>query len=321
MIDDPFFRRNLRWVTIAHLLGLAVFVLVAKWKSQTTISTPVTWLDGGALGSATAASATVDVTSAASEEREVDNSEVEREIESASVPPPQPRAPSEIVLPKATPAPATPRPITPRPSTPRPATPKPATPKPATPKPATPRPTPNAATPAATPKPSPAATAKSTATPTAKLKSTSPAAVLSKTAEPAKLRIAAGVDTGIPPKNVGSGGSAGGGKGAGKTGGGSTTGNEFSWYYQMLQDRFESRWHQPTSVVRSAQDFVTTIKLRINKDGTVLGREIVNSSGNTVMDESVLAAAQKVQAVDPLPAGLGGETLEVNINFKLDQGQ
>ena len=88
----------------------------------------------------------------------------------------------------------------------------------------------------------------------------------------------------------------------------------------MLQDRFESRWQQPTSVIRSTQEFVTTLKIRINKSGTIVSREIVNSSGNTIMDESVLAAAQKVQAVDPLPAGLGGETFDININFKLDQG-
>ena len=89
----------------------------------------------------------------------------------------------------------------------------------------------------------------------------------------------------------------------------------------MLHDRFHARWEQPTSIVRSDQDFLTTLKLRINKDGTVTGREIVNSSGNAVMDESVLGAAKKVTAVDPLPAGLGGETFEVNIVFKLDQGQ
>jgi TonB family protein len=90
----------------------------------------------------------------------------------------------------------------------------------------------------------------------------------------------------------------------------------------MIHDRFHARWEQPTSIVRSAQDFVTTLKIRIRKDGTISDREIVNSSGNTVMDESVMAAAQKVLEIDPLPAGLGnGESFEININFKLDQGQ
>jgi len=115
------------------------------------------------------------------------------------------------------------------------------------------------------------------------------------------------------------GSGAGTGKGTGRgTGAGN---NQFTWYYEMLDDRFTNRWQQPLSIVRSTQDFVTTLKIRINKDGTIAAREIANSSGNPIMDESVLEAARKVVAVDPLPAGLGGDSFEVNINFKLDQGQ
>ena len=88
----------------------------------------------------------------------------------------------------------------------------------------------------------------------------------------------------------------------------------------MLKDRFDSRWSQPTSIVRSDQEFITTLKVRIAKDGTILLREIANSSGNNLMDESVLSAAQKVSVVEPLPEGLGnGSYYEVRINFKLDQ--
>jgi len=122
-------------------------------------------------------------------------------------------------------------------------------------------------------------------------------------------------------KSTGHGTGTGNGEGAGKAGGGSNSA-KFQWYYEMIHDRFHARWEQPTSIVRSSQDFVTTLKIRIRKDGTISEREIVNASGNTVMDDSVLAAAQKVLEIDPLPAGLGnGEFFEININFKLDQGQ
>jgi len=88
----------------------------------------------------------------------------------------------------------------------------------------------------------------------------------------------------------------------------------------MIHDRFHTRWEQPTSIVRGVQDFVTTLKIRISKDGNILGREIVRSSGDTLMDESVMAVAEKVQQIDPLPAGLGdGNVFEVNVAFKLDQ--
>jgi TonB family protein len=89
----------------------------------------------------------------------------------------------------------------------------------------------------------------------------------------------------------------------------------------MLRERFTNRWNQPMSVVRTDRDLITTVKIRISKDGTISSRELVNSSGNSVVDDSVMEAARKVLAVDPLPAGLGGEFYEVKIDFKLDQGQ
>ncbi|MEI9898308.1 MAG: hypothetical protein WDN28_31740 [Chthoniobacter sp.] len=43
-------------------------------------------------------------------------------------------------------------------------------------------------------------------------------------------------------------------------------------------DRFHSRWDQPTNIARAGPDIVTTLKIRIGKDGTILSREIVHSS-------------------------------------------
>jgi TonB family protein len=78
-------------------------------------------------------------------------------------------------------------------------------------------------------------------------------------------------------------------------------------------------WQQPTSVVRSSAVPVTRLKIRIARNGTIMHFEIVGPSGNPVMDESVLNAAKRVTAVEPLPEGLGGDTYEVTIDFKLDQ--
>jgi len=113
----------------------------------------------------------------------------------------------------------------------------------------------------------------------------------------------------------------GNGKGPGKSGSGSGA-SEFGWYFSMIHDRFHSRWDQPTNISRGGQDIVTTLKIRIGKDGTIQNREIVHSSGDTTMDQSVMTAAERVQQIDPLPAGLGsGDSFEINIAFKLDQGQ
>lgn len=122
-------------------------------------------------------------------------------------------------------------------------------------------------------------------------------------------------------KGGGNGPGSGNGKGPAKSGNGSGQ-SEFGWYFSMIHDRFHNRWDQPTSIERNGADFMTTLKIRIAKDGTILSREIVHSSGDTTMDQSVMTAAERVQQIDPLPAGLGnGESFECNIAFKLDQGQ
>lgn len=257
-------------------------------------------------------------------------------------PPVEPPPPSEIVTPAATPPP-TPKPITPKPVTPKPLAPKPITPKPEAPKPPTPKPkpvtpkvvTPKPATPKAkapmTPKtkvtPSATATPKSkpaTATPKAKAGTANPEAEADAKKPDGAAAAATSGKTGTAKAGgatASNSGKAGSGKPGGNGPGDGKGKSDFGWYNAMLGDVFKNRWSQPTSVVRSGTDFVTTLKIRISKDGVVSHREIVRSSGNPVMDESVLAAAAKVTSVDPLPAGItGGDFYEITINFKLDQG-
>jgi TonB family protein len=88
----------------------------------------------------------------------------------------------------------------------------------------------------------------------------------------------------------------------------------------MLHDRFYSRWDQPTSIVTPTSSFSAIVKIRIEKDGTISDVSLAQSSGNDVMDQSVMEAARKVTQVDPLPEGMGnGGAYEVKINFELSQ--
>lgn len=87
----------------------------------------------------------------------------------------------------------------------------------------------------------------------------------------------------------------------------------------MIHDRFYSRWAQPTSIVRSDTEFISSVKITIDRDGRITDVTLARPSGNVVMDESVMAAARSVTQIDPLPRGLGGDTYTININFKLNQ--
>ena len=113
-------------------------------------------------------------------------------------------------------------------------------------------------------------------------------------------------------------GTGGGNRGGDGHAGGGNKETTFGWYHSMLRDRFTARWNQPTSIVRSDQKFVTRVKIKIEKDGRISNVELANSSGNVVMDESVMTAARCVTQVAPLPAGLG-ESYEVKIDFELNQ--
>jgi TonB family protein len=128
-----------------------------------------------------------------------------------------------------------------------------------------------------------------------------------------------GKGTGTGNGGGGTGTGTGNGTGAGKAGGGPTA-TELGAYHQMIHDRFYGRWEQPIGLERADQNLVVILKIKIRKDGTIAGREIVTPSGNAQLDESVLNSAQKIHQIEPLPSGLSGDTYDVKIAFKLDQG-
>jgi len=108
------------------------------------------------------------------------------------------------------------------------------------------------------------------------------------------------------------------GTGRGRAGG-SATEAQFGWYGSMLHDRFYSEWVQPTTVANSGGKNSVLVRLRIEKDGRVSSFDIVRPSGNSDLDESVKAIANRVTRVEPLPDGLGkGDHYDVKINFELN---
>ncbi len=87
----------------------------------------------------------------------------------------------------------------------------------------------------------------------------------------------------------------------------------------MIHDKFYSHWQRPTSVVRTAEKITAVVKVRIEKDGRISNVTLTRSSGNVVMDDSVVAAAKLVTRIDPLPAAIGDSFYDVPIEFELTQ--
>ena len=95
----------------------------------------------------------------------------------------------------------------------------------------------------------------------------------------------------------GSGGATS-GSGTGAKSGGGGTASEFGWYHELIHDRFFSQWEQPTSIFEQDKSFVCTVKIHIGRDGTIKSSEIVKSSGNPIMDQSVQAALGRVTKIE-----------------------
>jgi TonB family protein len=100
--------------------------------------------------------------------------------------------------------------------------------------------------------------------------------------------------------------------------GGIGKGSPFWSYYLHVHDRMYEAWDQPGQALDFDKKLVTTILLRIARNGRIDGVRLERSSGNKLMDDSVLSAAHNVPRLDPLPEGLGGDFAEISVNFRLE---
>jgi len=326
--DRGAFRRNVIIIAALHIIVLGGFWFYAIWKNHADSPDQVAWLDGGGAPAAEQAQS-----SPAPEDTPADDQDsptpapTPDQDQMASPTPDENAPPSQIVIPTPTPA-ATPAPTPEMTPTPEPTdtpTPEP-TPTP------TPRPSPKPK-PKVSPRPKHKPRPKASASPhkhPSPHKSATPADdegdataddSATKAAKEAYKKAAGLALTGGTDGDIGTAPGTGGGNrgGNGHAGGGNKEG-DFGWYNQKLQETFTDGWIQPTSIVDSSgSNLSALVKIRIERDGTISDVSLAKSSGNDVMDQSVMDAARKITHVDPLPDGLGdGGAYEVKINFELN---
>ena len=189
------------------------------------------------------------------------------------------------------------------------------------------QPKPAAPSTAATTAKKPTAKATISAKSTPKTTSSNPAA----NADAIRRRFASALATGEGGTPGGDNQAPGGGTGESKYGrlgspngspdgiaGGVGKGSPFWSYYLRVHDLMYEAWEQPGQAVNFDKKLVTTILLRVARDGRVIDVRLQNSSGNKLMDDSVMTAARDVPRLDPLPEGLGGDTADISVNFRLE---
>lgn len=125
----------------------------------------------------------------------------------------------------------------------------------------------------------------------------------------------------------GDGKKAGGGSGKGRIGspngsvdgvaGGVGQGSANWKYFEHVHDVMYQAWGDTGSALD--RKLVATVRLRIARDGTITEASLQNASGNKQMDDSVLAAARKVQRLDPPPDNLvRGDTASITVDFQVE---
>ncbi len=89
-----------------------------------------------------------------------------------------------------------------------------------------------------------------------------------------------------------------------------------SWYYANVRATMYEAWQQP-SALAGQQGLVSRALIRIQRDGRIIKRSLIQSSGNAQMDNSVMAALESVARLQELPPGFAGAYKEIAIDFEL----
>jgi len=138
-------------------------------------------------------------------------------------------------------------------------------------------------------------------------------------------RLMKGLGSGAGGSPDGDGKAAGGGTGKGPLGyrdgsvdgvaGGIGQGSPHWQYYLHVHDKMYEAWDQPVN----DRNLVSVVMIKVARDGSIVGATVQRSSGNRQMDESAVAAANKVRLLEPPPAPLlKGAVAEITINFRVE---
>ena len=118
------------------------------------------------------------------------------------------------------------------------------------------------------------------------------------------------------------GASSSGGVSAVGQGGGDFAGR-YPWYVDAIRTRINQSWDQTTidPALRAAHRGLAKMTFRINANGSISKARIVQSSGNSSLDNSAVRTLQSIDAFRPLPNDYMGTYVEVTIDFDLSLTQ
>ena len=88
-------------------------------------------------------------------------------------------------------------------------------------------------------------------------------------------------------------------------------------YFNHVHERMYAVWQQPAQL-KSLPGLSTDVRITVAPDGRITSRAQTRSSGNGLMDDSVMQAVNSVKALKALPAGFR-KPVDIEITFEIAQ--
>jgi len=89
-----------------------------------------------------------------------------------------------------------------------------------------------------------------------------------------------------------------------------------AWYYALVKQKMYDAWRQP-SAHEVRPGLTARVLVQVRRDGSIVSRRLTGSSGNELMDRSVMTAVQSVGRLKELPREYSGPTKDIVIDFAL----
>lgn len=87
---------------------------------------------------------------------------------------------------------------------------------------------------------------------------------------------------------------------------------EYGYYINAIREKIARAWTRPTS---QGDKLSVKVRFRIERNGTVVDTEVLESSGDLVLDNSALRALLKASPLQPLPPAYPQDWLGVRLEF------
>ena len=89
-----------------------------------------------------------------------------------------------------------------------------------------------------------------------------------------------------------------------------------AWYLSRVRSIMYKAWKQP-GTLSGESGLVTSVMIRVQRNGKITERKMIQSSGNILMDTSVMNAVKSVDRIQELPAELANPYHDITVDFEL----